>query len=310
MKISGSQQYTGTLLLDGFRYSFRGKLDPGAPTNHSLKGKKAPTLALSLTVNPRTGTDIVSGLVQGNSATNQFTLVRAMAAGDVNPNAAANYTAAIQTKVTAPTLPGGIGYASVSVSRTGSVRVKGQLGDGQSFSAGGPIDIDGRLAFYSEPYKGGGNLGGYVSFDQEATVPSATGTLEWRKVSDLKSKTYPGGFGKAAEFRAFRYVAPPRGASPLSFPAGLVQFAGSDVAVTPDQQPVSLAGGKISPTGAGVPGFKASINSKSGLWSGKFQAGGEKLKFSGALLPSENLGVGVFVGDQQSGSVTLEPPAP
>ncbi len=310
LKISGSQRYSGSLFLDGFRYSFRGKLDPGAPTNHQLKGKKAPTLALSLTVNPRTGTDIVAGLVQGNSSTNQFTLVRAMSASDILPGAVANYTAAIQTKVTAPTLPGGIGYASFSLSRTGTVKIKGQLGDGQSFSAGGPIDLDGRLAFFAEPYKAGGNLGGYVTFDQAAPVPSAEGALEWKKTTDLKSKTYPSGFAKGAQFNAVRYVRPAKNSPVLSFTAGLVKFFGSDVAVTPGEQQVTISSANKVTAAGGIPGFSASINAKTGLWSGQVQAGSQKVKFAGALLPSEDLGVGVFIGNLQTGSVTLEPVAP
>jgi hypothetical protein len=305
VKVTARKTYTGHPYVDGYRYALRGQLDPEAPENHTLKGHKAPTLALSLSVNPRTGTDVVAGLVQGNSATYEFTLLRAMAPDDIAPNAAANYTAEIQTKSTAPTLPGGIGYASFNLSRTGSVRLKGQLGDGQPFAAGGPIDLNSRLALFTTPYKGGGSIGGLVEFDQTATVPTAMGALDWEKKTDLKSKTYPAGFAKAAQFRGFRYQKPASHAPVLAFSAGIVKLLGSDLVFAPTEQAVTISGSKITSTG----GFSASIDSGSGLWKGTFQAGagGPKHSFSGALLPSENRGVGVFVGTQQTGSVTLDP---
>ena len=85
----------------------------------------------------------------------------------------------------------------------------------------------------------------------------------------------------------------------------------ADVIFSPNEQPVSVSSNRITATG-GLPQFSASIDSARGLWHGSFQAGagGPKLSFSGALLPSENLGVGVFIGNQQTGKITLESAVP
>jgi hypothetical protein len=197
-------------------------------------------------------------------------------------------------------LPGGNGYGTLTVSKTGAVKFSGKLGDGAPVAISGALDSSGAWPFlYYRPMSnnaGAELLLGSVSFSP--TGSGAAGTLNWYRMPD---GTYPLGFSMEIPFVAVRYAAPA-----VTYQSANVIFSGADIG-TAIEEPVTIApNGKVTASGA-LP-FKLTFAQKTGLFSGSFMDNGSLLPFSGAVLQSGSNGFGVFqdaAGD--TGSVLLEP---
>jgi hypothetical protein len=83
------------------------------------------------------------------------------------------------------------GSATLSVSTTGAVRLRGRLGDGSTVTTQGRLTTDGRLPLSVPLYRGRGSIIGWVEFSSEGSI---SGTARWMRPGDSRSVDFPDGF--------------------------------------------------------------------------------------------------------------------
>jgi hypothetical protein len=309
LKVTAKQTLSGSLSIGGSKYSFRGKLDPVKPLALQLRKKGSPNLTLAIKIDSRADIDLLVGDVQGGIGASAFEAFAAVLPSDLPPGAIGKYTVLFEPDSVANEVPGGSGAATLTVSKSGAVKVSGVLGDGQKFTAAAPLNINKQLPFFSAPYKVGGVIAGDIPFNLTATPVTLGAGLEWSKKPDLSSPLYSPGFTKSTTANGAFYVKPPRGTRVLNLTNGMIRFEGSDLAFTTREQPFTLGTDNRLILTPVVPSLKVSIKTSTGLISGSFRPGATSpvVKFSGAVLPHQNRGAGVFVGTAKSGEIVLEP---
>ncbi len=189
---------------------------------------------------------------------------------------------------TTGTGPGGNGYGTATVSKTGAVKFTGKLGDEVAVNLSGQLDGRGVWPFfYWKPATG--TAGAELLLGSVAMSPAASGSvgiLSWYREPNGGDKVYPYGFSTEISPVATQYTPPiPPGAAAVIFSgAGLPNQIVEAINIVP--------GGKVVP-GGGNP-FKLTLNSKTGLFTGSIQENGTSLPFTGALLESGSAGLGLF----------------
>jgi hypothetical protein len=184
--------------------------------------------------------------------------------------------------------PGGNGYGTLTLSKTGAVKFSGKLGDGLPVTLSGSLDGNGAWPFlFSRPAglkTGAELLLGSVSFPPAAS--GTAGTLTWYRTANTKDLVYPTGFSTTIPFETGRYTAPATGYSSAS-----VTFSGLDLG-NPVVEPISIVSGRIIPGGA-TP-FTLKFTAGTGLFTGSFPDHGVTRAFAGAVLQSGSTGMGLF----------------
>ena len=113
-----------------------------------------------------------------------------------------NYTLQIPAPADA-SLPQGIGYASLTLSKTGGMKLTGKLNDGTALSISGGLLANGTWPFYSALYKSKGSLVGSLQFTNLGTVVS--GSAQWFKPVTTGSYT-PAAFGTTVTLEGAKYL--------------------------------------------------------------------------------------------------------
>jgi hypothetical protein len=301
LKVTSAQRYTGSFVLSGKRYAFKGQLDPSAASLHALGGG----LSLSLTSDPSDGTDVVGGAITGPNAFT-FSAVRSIAPVDVPLAAIGGYTIAAERASLTPGVPAGAGTATAKLTRAGKVRVAGTLADGAPFAGSGFLHLDGVLPLFTKPYRSGGSFSVPLSFDLQADLPTIQGEAQWTK-APASTPLYSAGFDTTTIVKGGRYIEPPRGTALLSFTAALLDFTGSDFVFAPAQESITISPrNALVPEGA-MPGFSLKFDLPSGRFNGSFipVAGQPKHTFTGVILRAQDRGTGSFLGTAESGALEL-----
>src|SRR4030095_1294196 len=119
------------------------------------------------------------------------------------------YTASITNNESGPSLPGGTGFATMSVAANGAVVLTGKFGDGTPFSAGTSLNRDDIVPLYVRAYsRKVGYLAGQIAF-RITDTSDANGSLTWHKPAQPNDAYYPAGFTTTPTFLATRYRKPP-----------------------------------------------------------------------------------------------------
>src|SRR6185369_9425590 len=111
------------------------------------------------------------------------------------------------------TAPAGSGYATISVTKSGQVKVLGALADGTKLSQSTSLSADGTWPMYIPLYGGGGSVMSWNCFPRRAKR-DLVGCLTWIKEPSSKSKNYPGGFTTQMAIIGSAYN-PPASGSPI-----------------------------------------------------------------------------------------------
>ena len=108
-------------------------------------------------------------------------------------------------------IPQGSGFASLSVSSSGSVTVAGKTSDGSSITTSSFIGPNGEIAIHSPLYSNLGSISGFLNLVESTpgliTDNSITGSLTWLKPTTT-SRTYKTTFGPINLTAAGKYLAP------------------------------------------------------------------------------------------------------
>jgi hypothetical protein len=98
-------------------------------------------------------------------------------------------------------IPAGLGWATGTLSTSGSLALSGQLGDAQAFSRTVNLGATGQAILWVKPYRNlNSTMGGIISLRDTGVVPQTsyapiTNGLRWRRVADSAELSYPNGFG-------------------------------------------------------------------------------------------------------------------
>ncbi|MDB6154782.1 MAG: hypothetical protein JWL90_3235, partial [Chthoniobacteraceae bacterium] len=211
------------------------------------------------------------------------------------------------------------GYASIQINALGIARTVGRLGDGTAISVGGLVCDEMELAFYTGLYgkkpNEKGSLFGNVRFELISDIQQATGALFWHKPPQSSGAFYRDGFTTTTTLTGSMYW-PTSPALTLvgeqynayvTFTDGNLDKSSPEAELTKTLS-ISVAY-KVTALTKSDDRLAMRIYPKSGLFSGSFRDkfSGMTRTFTGVLLQNDNIGIGLFSGSNEMGSVRLQP---
>lgn len=325
VKVTEKAAYSAVLFFDGDKISASGKFDLSGRASRSVsratKGKPPVTLSLQLDW----GTKISGTLSDGNFVA---TLDGERAVFNES-NPANGYVGAFTfmvPKLNAPgELPSGFGYAAVTNSVLGIVKISGgALGDGAKLSQKVSLTADGQWPFYVPLYKTTntvtnfttgalvvnkadyrGSVWGWLQFSNGKPV----GDFSWIKTDGASNYIYPVGFTSVLEVVGSPYSPPAKGVRALPITNGMATFSDGNLA-GPMAWSVNWSSNNAITVSAGLVKPTFTLAAKTGLLKGTFphpQLGDARVSFGGVLMQNQTNAVGTFVGTNQSGSLQVNP---
>ena len=289
--LSKTGTFAGNLTLAGAKTAFRGQFD--------LTGNATNILAdvgMILQVDVAGANGQITGAVTGSGFTSEVLAELP----DTSQNWQGYYTLVLSpADATATNVPHGYGYATLTVSRTGSGFFSGTLNDGTKLTARAPVSQSGLWPLYASLYRNTGACVGWVNL---ATNTAVTAIVDWFAPAS------PGyaAFATTLVLDGSQYTTGPQ---PLSGAWGVTLSGGGLVnnivkAVTLDPA------GKVTVLQPDVDALKLTLTLKTGKLTGSFQptAGSKVISFNGLLLQAQDAGAGLFqTTTGQTGGVTIEP---
>jgi len=242
------------------------------------------------------------------------------------------YTVAFPSKAQSPGLdaslyPQGAGYATVTISNTGSVSYSGFLADGTKLSGATKLNSNGTAPLFAQLYKKNGAIAGLLNFSSTPLNSDVTATnLLWVRPVQSRARYYPAGWSLKVDAIGTKYAAPASldfgqdVADPVNGNASLVFSAGGLAStitkvVSINPGPVSTGQVKLIPA-ANAP-YKFSLTGSTGVFSGTVTHDGVTDSYRGALLNkgTTKAGYGYFLSTPafgynvtgQAGNVSLNP---
>ncbi len=304
--VNGRGVYTGTLQLGAAKYSVTGTFDPfGTASNHISRGTSAPLtvlLQMATADNSR-----ITGTV-GNG-----TWLAALDAERSSWNAPTN-AAPFMGKYTL-TLPGtsnpadltqpqGDSFGSLTVSAAGKVTFSGVLADNTAFTQTATVSQNWQWPLFVSLYGGKGQILGWLNFN--SAPPQLGGGCNWIKPTNT-SKFYPAGFIHQTNVTGSLY-SPPAGTPLLNFPNGTLTLLGGNYFTSFTTRATNTTGNPLLYRGTNK--LSLTLNSPTfGLFKGSVvdPVSLKTVSFKGALLQTQQVASGFFLGTNQSGRVSFGP---
>jgi len=327
-KLSKTGAFTGKFTLGKIALPVKGKfLGSGSFIGKVVRKGVTYNIALNVTVDPLlnrqitgtiTGGGLNSSLVSDLSIWKSRVTEATAFVGDYN----------ILLPATG-TVPEGIGFGRVSISKIGKVKVAGKAGDGATFSFSSVLfkrsDTEVGFPFLATLENNTGSIAGQVNYNSALPDSDLTGTLDWYRPPNKKVE--PSGISGEISLHGSRYTAPNRGALVMLSPSGAgVVTVSSPSFITPPAgasvlnivattlQPNHALG--PVPDSATVQRTTLAFAATKGLFTGKFfdPVLKKTFSFAGAASQKANAGKGyaggVLVRGNRTGRVELAAPAP
>ncbi len=271
----------------------------------SRAGQSAVNVQLQLDL---AGGDRIHGTVQSADGAWSADLVADRLVFDATRRSpyAGNYTFIVPGNGTSSAQPAGDGFGTVKIDAGGKLQFSATLADGTKVTQKSAISREGVWPLYASLYGGSGSVIAWVKFDAQADSDLG-GSLIWTKPAGSSAKYYPAGFTNKVWATGARHVTPASGARLIDLSKGNFIFSGGGLS-RPFTNGVTLASNnKMS--GAPPGKVTASLTTSTGLFKGKTvnPETGLSVNFQGALFEKANIGVGFFLGANQSGQVYLCP---
>jgi hypothetical protein len=307
--VTTSGSFSARLQQGAASYPLSGQFSPtGAWSTEAIKG--APGLSASLQLD-LSGSNPLSGRIGGAAWT--ATLLAPLAANANGASAAGNYTFILSGNESSTNFPGGSGFGSVILAKTGMATLRGTLGDGTAITESVHVSKDGFWPLYASLYSRKGLVLGWLMFTNDtASANDLEGRLYWTKPAGVPgTKLYPKGFA----FGQTNWVAVAGSSwtnkSPLlNWSNGVVMLEGGNLAGAIANAIAVSASGKVTDQ-SHTNKLTMTITTASGLFSGSVTVTNgtrQTIRFNGALHQKQNSGYGLFIGPSQTGPVFLGPP--
>ncbi|MCW0219581.1 MAG: MBG domain-containing protein, partial [Prosthecobacter sp.] len=312
---------TGKLRFQGKSVTLKGTFDEAGLLLLDLPQKDGSVITGSLQLMDSTAGKVIRGHVSWLGQDTLAELPRA--AYDKKNPAPANLTGSYTMLLPGPAeqtedTPSGDGWATVSISSTGAVKVSGRLSDGTAFTESAFLSAEADFSLYTELYKATarGQFGGRMALRDVPDVSDFDGQVQWLKPADAKSVTYPAGFSLELWALGSRYTAPATGERALSqledaepnaslslISTALPEGTGSEIehvlSWLPNHKLVHYGPEKLA----------GSVNRTQGLLTGSYSdpTGSTRLSFLGAVFQKQGLAAGYFLYQGRSGGLRIVP---
>jgi hypothetical protein len=309
LTLTNTGVYSGVLVLEGTSHRLSGKFNPAGQSSNFVASKEG-ALVVQMNLVTNTYPNQIRGSVSANGWESDIQLV-AKATGSLPSTA--------DTMILPPdtNFASGYGYAVIT-NHAGSVSFIGRLADGATFNTTMALSQSNSVPLYVSLYGNTGLLTGWLDFDTAQygdQVPQ--GQLIWIKKGGAAGKLYASGFTNVVTVQGSRWVAPSPGQAALPFttdaPGELQIFGGNlDDPLTFIVSIGANNGLDNVPAGFSTNSLTGSINPKTGLLTVVFGNGKGKATTTGtgvALQYSTNA-FGFFLGNTNSGAITLAPEPP
>jgi hypothetical protein len=298
--------YTAKLVVSNQTYTASGRFDAttGADSRALKGGAKAPALSAQLQLDLATGDQISGQVAAGSGWTAQLLAFRQGYNAATNP---ATPLAGSYTLVIRPSTPGGLGYGTVKIDKSGNVQWSGFLADGTAVSQSATLSRQGYWPLYASADGGGAVLMSWVQFTNQPDC-DLYGQSVWLKPATPRAKMARAAFTNELTVIGSAYSAPAAAAALAGLGQGTLVLDGADVggsatylfSLNKQDQVVLPAASKL----------KLGLNLGSGLFNGSVSlAPAHSLSFQGVFLPKLTNGWGYFQGTNQAGQVFLGPQA-
>lgn len=305
LSLTKGGSYSGSARIGTTYYRFAGKLDVAGNATNTVPRPGTNSLTIKLNVNLTPGIDQLTGSVSDGMWTASLLAHRAVFSAISNPARAyaGKYTVIVPGAVST-TLPRGNGFGAVSITTSGSVRLKGYLADDSPITQSSYISRDGLWPLYVPLYAGKGSICGWMSFDTNQPPDDLHGVISWIKPAVAGAKYYPSGFTRSVTAEGSRFYPAAYPGQLLSISNGVVRIEGGELAA-----PFSTA---IALGKTGFPstnGLTLRLITTDGTFSGKFVMPDKSRTniLKGALFQNLNCGYGYLLGTNKTGEVFLSP---
>ena len=323
VKITPSGAVTGVIWLNGSKRMFRGQFGAGSPATAVLDADGLMlTLVLKRENAPNTGYQLAGTVVDG-ATTYGLSVQRlpVFGSGQAAPQEGA-YTLALLAPdpVNTALEPGGDGYATLKVSRTGTCTGALVLADGTKSTFGGHVSAAGEWGFYRALYGGTparGFVGGKLTFRSEAGS-DVDGSWRWRKTAAAVTKPaiYVTGIDATRKVSGARWTAPLKGQRAWSGLANdwfnvWCRWKGPSLSafqVLPELDRVATWNAANQVLHFGPDQLAVKVNPGSGLVTGTYRQAnaGVNQSFGGVLLQKQGLVTGSYVNERGSGRFWMQ----
>ena len=311
MKIEGS--FKAKLTMGGVRSAFQGRFDVSGNATNSVPPHSQTPLQVIMHLDESGGSNEIFGTVSNGAFTSQLLADLGATFNGVKYSNTNRCPVAGRFNFVMPpadpsdtTVPQGYGYGTLMVQKSGKAHLQGVLGDGTAIRASGQISILNTFALYNAiyPNKKGAFLG-RLSFP---TTNTLVATIDWFKPPVPSSRLYPDGFATAVGLTGAQYITPVHGVPSIAGTAQLT-LGGGNLVSNIVKSVVIATNGTVTVSPAGSDQLTLSIQPGTGQLTGSF-LNTDINRFTpvnGLLLQNDNFAGGLFLGNTQSGFITLVP---
>jgi uncharacterized repeat protein (TIGR03803 family) len=303
--MTGVGAFTGVVVVDGVKTTVKGLFGADGSFSKTFP-RKEPLAPLIVNLQLDAINHTISGTISVGADTYSVELVRNLPIySPKHPNPkAGRYTILLAPTQLGDLLPGGVGFAKMTVSPKGAVAIAGKLGDGTPFAAGSFLTYSGEIPFYAQTYlKKKGYVAGLLAFEDLA-ASDISGSLTWKKPERPSDVIYPGGFVTTATLSGARYA---KGSPVLP----LVWMSANASLVFDALRTIQLT---ISTANAAQitdpPGdlTKVKIDANTGVFTGTYPDGGTRRAFGGVIYQkATHRGEGLFFSESGTRKVNIIP---
>ena len=280
--------FTGNLTLAGVKTAFKGQFDLTGNVNTTVAGVR---VALHVDVIHANGP--ITGTVSSSDFTSELS---AELPGTIQVEPGTYKLILSPADASATNVPG-FGYATLTISKSGSGSLSGVLNDGTKLSAKAPVAQSDLWPLYVSLDKGAGSCIGLISFITNTTL---TAVVDWFPPAA------PGGSAVLTKLDLIgsMFVANQStitGTNRVIISGGGL---GGDLVKT-----VTITGGQVAVLNPGRDALKVTLTLKTGQFTGTFipPTGTTPIPFSGLLLQVQADGAGLFQNSGKTGGITIEP---
>jgi hypothetical protein len=304
-KTTDKGAFSGKLLIGGRSYVLSGQFDSTGQVTKSVPRPGLSSLNVHLHLD-MTGGDQIRGEVTAGTWSAQVVADRQIYSKSSLAPQAGNYVLIIPGDIHDGNCPGGDGFGTVKIDGSGTVLLSGTLADGTKVTQSTTVSKQGIWPLYAAPYLGRGVILSWIQLADQVDSDLG-GHLVWIKPAGVVGKYYPGGFTNDIWATGSRYQAPATGARALNMSEGKLVLRGGGLSGTVAHDLTLGTNNRVTmPTGTKL---TLTLTPTTGLFKGSAldPTSGKTMTFQGALFKKANIGVGYFLGSDQSGEVYLSP---
>jgi hypothetical protein len=294
-KLTSAGSFSAKITLGGQNLSLSGQFSAGGSFSNGIVRKGASPLSAQLNLDIASGT--ITGLIGDGTGFTELAANRAVTSAGAT---AGKYTLLIPGGSNGVAQPGGDSYATIVVSSTGAISLKGVLADGTKVAQKANLLTTGQWPFYVPLYSGHGSVLSWMTFSNGVI----NGTVDWFKPVG-SGGLYPAGFTNITEAVGSSYVFT-KGVPVLNFSTGVLEVSNGNLSNTFIEGLALDSASKVTSTNSTL---KMTITTSTGLFKGTVADpfSGKTISFNGVVLQEQNTGGGFFTGTTQTGRVTVGP---